>query len=61
MCLQRKMYAAGMHPRVRRTANAFEKWPIHDPIALPKQTESRQNGRPFGVMRWSLPYKWDRS
>ena len=35
MCLQRKMYAAGMRPRVRRTATASEKWPGHDPIALP--------------------------
>ena len=40
MCLQRKMYAGGMRPRVRRTATASEKWPGHDPIALPKRTES---------------------
>ena len=56
MCLQRKMYAAGMRPRVGRTATASEKWPGHDPIALPKWTESRQNGGPFGVMRWSWPH-----
>lgn len=61
MCLQRKMYAAGKRPRVRRTATASEKWPGHDPIALPKRTESGQNGGPFGVVRWSWPYKWDRS
>ena len=61
MCLQRKMYAAGMRPRIRRTATASEKWPGHDPIALPKRTESGQNGGLFGVMRWSWPYKWDRS
>ena len=42
MCLQRKMYAAGMHPRVQRTATASEKWPGHDPIALPKRIESRK-------------------
>ena len=35
MCLQRKMYAAGVRPRVWRTATAFEKWPGHDPITLP--------------------------
>ena len=57
MCLQRKMYAAGMRPRVRRTATASEKWPGHDPIALPKRIESGQNGGPFGVVRWSWPYK----
>ena len=59
MCLQRKMYAAGMRPRIGRTATASEKGPGHDPIALPKWTESGQNGGPFGVMRWSWPYKWD--
>ena len=59
MCLQRKMYAAGMRPNIRHTATASEKWPGHDPIALPKWTESGQNGGPFGVMRWSWPYKWD--
>ena len=36
MCLQRKMYAAGVRLRVGRTATASEKWPRHDPIALPK-------------------------
>ena len=61
MCLQRKMYAVGMRPRVRRAATASEKWPGHDPIALPKWTESGKNGGPFGVVRWSWPYKWDRS
>ena len=61
MCLQRKMYAARMRPRVRRTATASEKWPGHDPIALPKRTESGQNGGPLGVVHWSWPYKWDRS
>ena len=61
MCLQRKMYATGMRPRVRRTATASEKWPGHDPIALPKWTEYGQNEGPFGVVRWSWPYKWDRS
>ena len=50
-----------MRPRVRRTVTASEKWPRHDPIALPKWTESGQNGGPFGVVRWSWPYKWDRS
>ena len=35
MCLQRKMYAAGMRPHVRRTATASEKWPGHDPTPLP--------------------------
>ena len=40
MCLQRKMYAAGMRLRVGRMATASEKWPRHDSIALPKQTES---------------------
>ena len=42
MCLQRKVYAARMHPCVGRTATASEKWPGHDPIALPKRTESGQ-------------------
>ena len=50
-----------MRPRVRRTATASEKWPGHDPIALPKRRESGQNGRSFGVVRWRWPYKWDRS
>ena len=35
------MYAA-MRLRIGRTATASEKWPGHDPIALPKQTESRK-------------------
>ena len=48
MYLQRKMYAAGMHPRVGRTATASEKWPGHDPIALPKRTESGKNGIRLG-------------
>ena len=61
MCLQIKMYTAGMRPRVQRTTTASEKWPGHDPIALPKQTESGQNEGLFGVVRWSWPYKWDRS
>ena len=61
MFLQRKMYAVRMRPRVRRTTTASEKWPGQDPIALPKQTESGQNRGPFGVVRWSWPYKWDRS
>ena len=60
MCLQRKMYAAEMRLQVRRTTTASEKWPGHDPIALPKRTESGQNRGPFGVVRWSWPYKWDR-
>ena len=42
-------------------ATASEKWPGHDPIALPKWTESGQNRGPFGVVHWSWPYKWDRS
>ena len=34
----------------------------HDPrIREMAQTESGQNGGPFGVVRWSWPYKWDRS
>ena len=61
MCLQIKMYTAGMRPRVQRTTTASEKWPEYDPIALPKRTKSGQNGGPFVVMRWSWPYKWDRS
>ena len=61
MCLYRKMYAIGMRLRVRHTTTTPEKWPGHDPIALPKWIESGQNGGPFGVMRWSWPYKWDRS
>ena len=60
MCLQRKMYTARMRPRVRRTATASEKWPGHDPVALPKRTESK-NGGLFGAVHWSWPYKWDRS
>ena len=60
MCLQRKMYVDGMRPRVRRTTTASEKWPVHDPIALPKLAESGQIGGPFGVVHWSWPYKWDR-
>ena len=55
------MYMAGMRPRVGRTTTASEKWPGHDPIALPKRTESRKNGGSFGVVHWSWPYKWDRS
>ena len=55
MCLQRKMYAAGMRPRVGRTATAYQKMPGHDPIVPPKRTESRKNGRPFGAARWSWP------
>ena len=55
----KKMYTPGMRPRVGCTSTASEKWPEHDPIALPKWTESRQNGRPFGVVHWSGPYKWD--
>ena len=47
--------------RAERTATAFQDRPEHDPIVLPKQTESGQNGGPFGVVRWSWPYKWDRS
>ena len=58
MCLQRKMYVAEMRSRVQRTTTASEKWPGHDP-ALPKWTESGQNGGPFGVVHWSWPYKWD--
>ena len=50
-----------MRPHVWRTATTSKKWPGHDPIALPKQTEFGQNGHPFGVVRWSWPYKWDRS
>ena len=61
VCLQGKLYAVGMRSRVRRTTTASEKWPGHDPIALPKRTESGQNGGPFRVVRWSWPYKWDRS
>ena len=61
MCLQRKMYAVGMRPRVGRTTTASEKWPGHDPIALPKRTESGQNERSFGVVHWSWPYKRDHS
>ena len=53
--------AAGMRPRIRRTATASEKWPSHGPIALPKWKKFGQNGGPFGVTRWSWPYKWDRS
>ena len=34
------MYAAGMRPRVGHTATASKKWLRHDPIALPKRTES---------------------
>ena len=55
------MCAAVMRPRIWRMTTASEKWPGHEPIALPKQTESGQNGGPFGVVRWSWPYKWDRS
>ena len=55
MCLQRKMYVAGMRSRVRRTTTASEKWPGHDPIALPKRTEFRLNGHLFGVVRCSWP------
>ena len=40
MCLQRKTYAVGMRPRVWRTATASVKWSGHDPVALPKWTES---------------------
>ena len=61
MCLQRKMYAAGMHLRVGHTATASEKWLGHGPITLPKRIDSRPNGGSFGVVRWSWPYKWDRS
>ena len=57
----KKNVRCGMRPRVRRTTTASEKWHGHDPIALPKRTESGQNGGPFGVVRWSWPYKWDRS
>ena len=32
MCLQRKMYATGMRPRVGNTATASKKWPEHDKI-----------------------------
>ena len=59
MCLQIKMYVAGMRPRVGCTATASDKWPGDGPIALPKRIESRQNGGSFGVVRWSWPYRWD--
>ena len=45
MCFQIKMYAAGMRARVGRTATTSEKWPGHDPIALPKRTESEKKRR----------------
>ena len=34
-----------MHPRVGRTATASEKWPGHDPIALPKRTPGKTEVR----------------
>ena len=46
----------GMRPRVERTETASQKLPEHDPIILPKRTESGQNGRPFEVARWSWPH-----
>ena len=55
------MYIDGMCLHVGRTATAYEKWPRHDPISLHKWTVFRQNGDPFGVVRWSWPYKLDRS
>ena len=49
------MYAAGMRPRVGRMATASQDTSGHDPIALHKRTETRQNERPFGVAQWSWP------
>ena len=51
----REWAAAGMRLRVGRTTTASHKWPEHDPIVLFKQTESKQNRRPFEVVRWSWP------
>ena len=51
--------AAGMRPRAGRTATASQDTPGHDPITLPKRTESGQNRRLLGVARWSWPKKPD--
>ena len=56
--LQRKIRGqdtAGMHPRAGRAATASRDTPGHVSKSLPKRTESGQNGRPFGVARWSWP------
>ena len=44
----KKLYVVRMHQRVRRMATASEKWPGHDPIALPKRTKSRQTNIHLG-------------
>ena len=44
-----------MCPRAGRMAIASQDRPGHDPIDLLKRTESGQDGRPFGVARWSWP------
>ena len=49
----RTRWGKRMRPRAGRTATASQDSPGHDPIDLPKQTESGQNGRPFGVAWWS--------
>src|SRR3954469_5685634 len=52
--------AAGMRPRAGRMATASQDKPGHDPKSLPKGTKAGQNGRPFGVARWSWPHALNR-